>query len=239
MPEKMSRRMTQRSGSRSMSRSPVKRNGRRKTPSYSRSLSRSQSPSNRRASGRQRSDSRSRSRSLSPRYRRRSRSRSPYYSNNKQRRDRGGTREKPMQSRCLGVFGLSVHTDEDTIRDLFTKYGRIGRVQIVLDAKTGRSRGFGFVYFDNLTDAKVAKDATNGIDIDGRRIRVDYSFTQRPHTPTPGKYMGQASRYRDREYNDRNRDDYRYTKRRSDSRDRRRRYERSRSRSQSLRGSRY
>lgn len=30
----------------------------------------------------------------------------------------------------------------------------------------------------------------NGLDIDGRRIRVDYSVTKRPHSPTPGMYMG-------------------------------------------------
>ena len=30
----------------------------------------------------------------------------------------------------------------------------------------------------------------NGIMLDGRNIRVDYSRTQAPHEPTPGKYMG-------------------------------------------------
>lgn len=27
-------------------------------------------------------------------------------------------------------------------------------------------------------------------ELDGRRIRVDYSVTDRPHAPTPGEYMG-------------------------------------------------
>ncbi|XP_055923782.1 transformer-2 protein homolog alpha [Eupeodes corollae] len=240
MPEKMNRRMTPRSASRSISRSPVRRNGRRKTPSYSRSRSNSRSPPPpRKNGGRRRTNSRSRSRSFSPRYRRRSRSRSPYGS--KQQR-RTGTRDKPLQSRCLGIFGLSIHTDEHKIRDLFSKYGRIERIQVVLDAKTGRSRGFCFVYFDDLKDAKVAKDGTNGLEIDGRRIRVDYSITQRPHTPTPGVYMGQPTRaYKEREYHDRYREDYRSNKRQSGSpyRDRRRQYERSRSRSYSARRSRY
>lgn len=143
----------------------------------------------------------------------------------------------------MGIFGLSVVTDEYKIRDIFTKYGNIERIQVVLDAKTGRSRGFCFVYFENLTDAKVAKDGTNGLEIDGRRIRVDYSITQRPHTPTPGVYMGQPTRsYKEREYHDRYREDYyRTNSKRSGSpyRDRRRQYERSRSRSYSPRRSRY
>lgn len=138
---------------------------------------------------------------------------------------------------------MSIETDEYKIRDLFTKYGKIERIQVVIDAKTGRSRGFCFVYFEQINDAKVAKDGTNGLEIDGRRIRVDYSITQRAHTPTPGVYMGQPTRsYKEREYHDRYREDYyRSNSKRSASpyRERRRQYERSRSRSYSARHSRY
>ena len=57
-------------------------------------------------------------------------------------------------------------------------------------SQTGRSRGFGFVYFDNREDAEEAKERANGMELDGRRIRVDFSITKRPHTPTPGVYVG-------------------------------------------------
>jgi len=33
----------------------------------------------------------------------------------------------------------------------------------------------------------------NDQEIDGRRIRVDFSITKRPHTPTPGVYMGRPT----------------------------------------------
>ena len=56
--------------------------------------------------------------------------------------------------------------------------------------QTGRSRGFGFVYYDNEDDAADAKERANGMELDGRRIRVDFSITKRPHTPTPGVYVG-------------------------------------------------
>ena len=39
-----------------------------------------------------------------------------------------------------------------------------------------------------------AKERCNGMEVDGRRIRVDYSITKRPHTPTPGVYMGRPTR---------------------------------------------
>lgn len=103
-----------------------------------------------------------------------------------------GDRENPPAGRCIGIFGLSIYTKESDILDVFSRYGPIDDVQIVYDAQSGRSRGFAFVYFQNVADAAEAKDRCNGIDIDGRKIRVDFSLTQRAHTPTPGIYMGKT-----------------------------------------------
>lgn len=80
-------------------------------------------------------------------------------------------RENPIPSACLGVFGLSQYTNErdlkglraedfyqkQTIRlsflDLFGKFGRLKDVQIVIDKKTNKSRGFGFIYFEEIESA--------------------------------------------------------------------------------------
>ncbi|XP_030388516.1 transformer-2 sex-determining protein isoform X3 [Scaptodrosophila lebanonensis] len=107
-------------------------------------------------------------------------------------------RERPQASRCIGVFGLNTNTTQHKVRELFSKFGPIERIQMVIDAHTHRSRGFCFIYFLNLSDARAAKDACSGMDVDDRRIRVDYSITHRPHTPTPGVYMGRPSRYTNR-----------------------------------------
>lgn len=37
--------------------------------------------------------------------------------------------------------------------DLFHKFGRVKDIQIVIDKKTNRSRGFGFVYFEEIEHA--------------------------------------------------------------------------------------
>ncbi|KAH8305927.1 hypothetical protein KR018_004129, partial [Drosophila ironensis] len=103
-------------------------------------------------------------------------------------------RDRPQASRCIGVFGLNTYTTQQKVRELFNKFGPIERIQMVIDAHTHRSRGFCFIYFEKLSDARVAKDACSGLEIDDRRIRVDYSITQRAHTPTPGIYMGRPSR---------------------------------------------
>jgi len=88
-----------------------------------------------------------------------------------------------------------MYTRERDLNDVFSKYGAIDDVQIVYDAQSGRSRGFAFVYYKNTEDAEVAKDRCNGIEIGGRNVRVDFSITQRAHTPTPGIYMGNVSGY--------------------------------------------
>ncbi|XP_067824858.1 transformer-2 protein homolog alpha-like isoform X2 [Heptranchias perlo] len=183
-----------RSASRSLSRSS-NLSGSRTPFSQSRSRSRSRSGSRHRSHkyySRSRSHSRSyrrrsRSRSYSPGYRRRrSHSRSPMSS----RRRHLGNRANPNPNSCLGVFGLSLYTTERDLRDVFSRYGPLAGINVIYDQRTGRSRGFAFVYFENVEDSKEAKERANGMELDGRRIRVDYSITKRPHTPTPGIYMG-------------------------------------------------
>merc|ERR1719510_1978044 len=109
------------------------------------------------------------------------------------RRRHVGSRENPEEGNCLGIFGLSLYTTERELEKEFSKFGPLEKVQVVLDGKTGRSRGFAFVYFESMDDARVAKEAMCDTEIDGRRIRVDYSITKRSHTPTPGVYMGRPT----------------------------------------------
>jgi len=96
----------------------------------------------------------------------------------------------------LGVFGLSQTTSQETIEDIFGKHGKIEKVVMIVDRQTQRSKGFGFVYFTDVEGATKAKNACNGMVIDGRKIRTDYSITLKPHEPTPGKYYGKVTDYR-------------------------------------------
>lgn len=56
--------------------------------------------------------------------------------------------------------------------------------------QTNISRGYAFIYYKHLRDAVDAKESSTGLEIEGRRIRVDYSVTTRPHERTPGLYKG-------------------------------------------------
>ncbi|XP_037330393.2 transformer-2 protein homolog alpha isoform X2 [Pungitius pungitius] len=200
------------SESRSGSPSPARVSKRSGSRSRSRSRSHSRRHSNRRYSrSRSRSYSqrkKSRSRSYSTEYRRKkSQSTSPVSS---RRRNTGSrshdfpkeasnhgadadVRANPDPSTCLGVFGLSLYTTERDLREVFSRYGHLAGVNVVYDQRTGRSRGFAFVYFERIDDSKEAMERANGMELDGRRIRVDYSITKRAHTPTPGIYMGRPT----------------------------------------------
>nr|WHW95060.1 Tra-2-alpha [Callinectes sapidus] len=164
------------------------RSGERREGGYKSSSRRSESPRYYREEREERSKYKSSSNS------RRRYSRSPSYSRGHRSSNRHvGSRDDPNPSSCLGVFGLSLYTTERELHHLFSKYGPINKVQVVLDAKTGRSRGFAFIYYEAMEDATEAKQQCTGMEIDGRRIRVDYSITARPHTPTPGIYMGRPT----------------------------------------------
>ncbi|KTG02178.1 hypothetical protein cypCar_00033258 [Cyprinus carpio] len=73
----------------------------------------------------------------------------------------------------LFIGGLSYETTEQSLEEAFSKYGSIAKVDVIRDRETDRSRGFGFVTFENPEDAKDAMAAMNGKSVDGRMIRVD------------------------------------------------------------------
>ncbi|XP_042353061.1 cold inducible RNA binding protein a isoform X2 [Plectropomus leopardus] len=73
----------------------------------------------------------------------------------------------------LFIGGLSFETNEESLAAAFGKYGTIEKVDVIRDKETGRSRGFGFVKYDNCEDAKDALEGMNGKTLDGRAIRVD------------------------------------------------------------------
>ncbi|XP_072404944.1 uncharacterized protein [Chiloscyllium punctatum] len=75
----------------------------------------------------------------------------------------------------LFVGGLNFDTDEQSLEEVFSKYGQIAEVKVIKDRDTMASRGFGFITFENPDDARDALQAMNGKSIDGRQIRVGHA----------------------------------------------------------------
>lgn len=69
------------------------------------------------------------------------------------------------------VGNLSFDTEEATVRETFEEYGEVLQCFLPEDAEFGGSRGFGFVTM-NRDDGDAAIAELNGIELDGRSIRV-------------------------------------------------------------------
>ena len=70
------------------------------------------------------------------------------------------------------VRNLARTTTEAQINELFMQYGAVQSCTLVMDAKTGQSKGFGFVEMPKSGDAKAAIKNLNDIELDGSVIRV-------------------------------------------------------------------
>lgn len=85
------------------------------------------------------------------------------------------------------VGNLPFATTEDDLREMFSAYGAVEKVNIIMDKMTGRSRGFGFVEMPDSAAAEEAINALNGQDCDGRALTVNEA---RPKAEGGGGYGG-------------------------------------------------
>ncbi|KAL6597699.1 RNA-binding domain-containing protein [Neocallimastix californiae] len=74
----------------------------------------------------------------------------------------------------LFIGRLNEKTNENDLKNIFSKYGKIKSVRVVFDIVTGISRGYGFVEFETEKDCKKAYKNGDNIQIDGKKILIDY-----------------------------------------------------------------
>lgn len=83
-------------------------------------------------------------------------------------------------SKKLFVGGLAWATDEYSLRNAFERFGTLTEATVVLDRETGRSRGFGFVTFEDENAAMQASREMNDQELDGRRLTVNEAQERAP-----------------------------------------------------------
>lgn len=62
--------------------------------------------------------------------------------------------------------------DDESLAQLFEQHGEVLQANVVVDAVTGKSRGFGFVEMPDSVEAETAITALHECDVDGRCINV-------------------------------------------------------------------
>jgi uncharacterized membrane protein YgcG len=85
--------------------------------------------------------------------------------------------EKEMKK--LFVGSLSWNTTDRDLADAFAKFGEITEAKVITDRDSGRSRGFGFVTFEDAAAADKAIAEMNGTQLDGREITVNEAQDKR------------------------------------------------------------
>lgn len=72
----------------------------------------------------------------------------------------------------LYVGNLSYDTNQDGLNKAFAEFGTVSSAVVITDRDSGRSKGFGFVEFEDDAAADAAIAGMDGKDLDGRSIRV-------------------------------------------------------------------
>ncbi|XP_072482338.1 RNA-binding motif protein, X-linked 2 isoform X2 [Notamacropus eugenii] len=83
-------------------------------------------------------------------------------------------------SAWIFLGGLPYELTEGDIICVFSQYGEIVNINLVRDKKTGKSKGFCFLCYEDQRSTILAVDNFNGIKIRGRTIRVDHVANYRP-----------------------------------------------------------
>lgn len=88
-----------------------------------------------------------------------------------------------QQNQKLYVGNLNFDASEDQVRELFSSFGEVQEVKIVMDRFSGRSRGFAFVRMATAEDAGKAKDALSGQPFQGKALVIDWARTEQRDRP--------------------------------------------------------
>lgn len=73
----------------------------------------------------------------------------------------------------LFVGSLPWAIDDAKLEELFAEFGQVVSAKVIIDRDSNRSKGFGFVEFDDDAAAKAAIDKLNNSEMNGRTIVVN------------------------------------------------------------------
>uniref|UniRef100_A0A915KGH7 RRM domain-containing protein n=1 Tax=Romanomermis culicivorax TaxID=13658 RepID=A0A915KGH7_ROMCU len=82
--------------------------------------------------------------------------------------------QKYRDSAWIFIGGLNFELSEGDLIAVFSQYGEIVNINLIRDKQTGKSRGFGFLCYEDQRSTNLAVDNLNGIKIANRIIRVDH-----------------------------------------------------------------
>ncbi|MGB0648469.1 MAG: RNA recognition motif domain-containing protein [Bradymonadia bacterium] len=88
----------------------------------------------------------------------------------------------------LFVGNLPWGVNAEALKEFFGSAGQVTDARIIKERSSGRSRGFGFVTFEEREAGLSAIEKFNGAELDGRPLRIDEAI-ERP-TLAEGSSVG-------------------------------------------------
>ena len=82
------------------------------------------------------------------------------------------------------VGNLPYSITDSELREAFSSFGEVARVNLITDKFSGESKGFGFVEMDNNSEGDAAIKGLNGTDMKGRNITVNQA---KPKSERPSR----------------------------------------------------
>ncbi|KAK0580109.1 hypothetical protein LWI29_036485 [Acer saccharum] len=98
---------------------------------------------------------------------------------------KGSGQSKDFKTKKIFVGGIPQSVSEDELKNFFSKYGKVLEQQIILDRETNRSRGFGFITFDNEEVVDEMLSNGNMIEMAGRKVEIKKAVPKPASNPQP------------------------------------------------------
>lgn len=92
---------------------------------------------------------------------------------------KGSWHDEYKDSAYIFVGGLNFDLTEGDVVTIFSQYGEIADVNLPRDKETGKTRGFGFVMYEDQRSTVLAVDNMNGAEVLGRTLKVDHTRNYR------------------------------------------------------------
>lgn len=81
-----------------------------------------------------------------------------------------------MKNTTVYISNLSYKRDRNGLKSMFSKFGIIKNIKIVVEPKTNQSRGMAFVEMGTEAEAKKAIIALNAQVFDGRTVKASWAI---------------------------------------------------------------
>lgn len=104
-----------------------------------------------------------------------------------------GKDQQNVMAMKLFVGSLAYSTTDEELEEFFATQGTVTSAVVIKDRDSGRSKGFGFVEFEDVKDGQNAIKELDGKELGGRQISVSEA---RPRDDRPRRDSGNGGSFR-------------------------------------------